>query len=177
MQMLYKTIKLYTIDTISLIRYTLFCNIMDFKNTSPKKSNAGKIVALILIAVGLLFLSGSIKVELNASEEEVSDSADVEVSNVTTSYKEAKLPVYFFTSSWCGNCQVIENKMKSLAGNFPNATFMILNIEEYRDLANQYEIFLTPGLVFPKETNSVVYSEIEAQDLEKLFNINLLQVD
>lgn len=151
---------------------------MDFKNTAPKKSNAGKIIALVLIAIGLLFLNGSIKVELNASEEEASDVADPESTNVTNQFdKDADVPVYFFTSSWCGNCEVIEKRIKALAGKYTNATFMILNIEEHRDLANKFEIFLTPGLVFPKESNSVIYSQIEAPDLEKLFNINLLQVD
>lgn len=151
---------------------------MDFKNTSPKKSNTGKIIALLLIVIGALFLTGSLKVELNASVEEGSDQEIITPANVMYEYNEkVNTPVYFFTSSWCGNCELIESKIKTLAVGFSDATFMILNIEDYRDLANKYEIFLTPGLVFPKQSNSVIYSQVDVADVEKLLNINLLQVE
>ncbi|KAL7604777.1 hypothetical protein Lser_V15G18675 [Lactuca serriola] len=66
-----------------------------------------------------------------------------------------KLVVVDFTASWCGPCRMIAPILAELASNIPHVTFLKVDVDELRSIAQEYSVKSIPTFVFLKEGNIV----------------------
>nr|XP_043617543.1 thioredoxin H-type-like [Erigeron canadensis] len=62
-----------------------------------------------------------------------------------------KLAVVDFTASWCGPCRVIAPVLAEYAKKFPNVTFLKVDVDEVKEIAEEYDIEAMPTFLFFKE--------------------------
>ena len=58
-------------------------------------------------------------------------------------------------ATWCGPCQQMAPVFEELSKEVPSVKFAKVNIDEYRDLAVQYQVSSIPTFVFIKDGNVV----------------------
>ena len=61
------------------------------------------------------------------------------------------LCVVYFTASWCGPCQKIKPIYEQLATDFPEATFIKVDVDECADIAAGAEVRAMPTFHFMKD--------------------------
>ncbi|WOL08895.1 thioredoxin H1 [Canna indica] len=66
-----------------------------------------------------------------------------------------KLVVVDFTASWCGPCRMIAPIFTELAKKFTNVSFLKVDVDELKDVAQEFDIEAMPTFVFLKEGNIV----------------------
>lgn len=68
-----------------------------------------------------------------------------------------KLVVVDLYASYCGACKMIEHRLETLAREFTNVLFLKVDIDEIEDLAQRYNVNLTPTFIFIKENNVITH--------------------
>jgi len=65
------------------------------------------------------------------------------------------LVVADFTATWCGPCKRIAPTFSNLSNEYPNVTFLKVDIDENEELANRFSITGVPAFVFFKSGQEV----------------------
>lgn len=61
------------------------------------------------------------------------------------------LIVIDFYADWCGPCQMISREIKEIAKEYKDLTIYKVNIDEFPDLAMEYDVLSIPTLLFIKD--------------------------
>lgn len=61
------------------------------------------------------------------------------------------LIVIDFYADWCGPCQMISREIKEIAKQYKDLTIYKVNIDEFPDLAMEYDVLSIPTLLFIKD--------------------------
>jgi thioredoxin len=134
----------------------------------------------VLVAgmLGLLFVAAYFGLantapEVETTAESVADSAGVDTSATTISHKAeilsvdaAKLDVFMkdsdqpllidFWASWCGPCRMQDDILEPLAEEYAGrVTFLRVDVDENKDLAERFEIEALPTLIIMSEGHVV----------------------
>lgn len=78
------------------------------------------------------------------------DNADIPSSGIV---------VVKFGAVWCGPCKKMEPILEKLEGEFPDITFLSVDVDELPELAKQYKVKAVPTTILLKdgqEANKVV---------------------
>ncbi len=75
-----------------------------------------------------------------------------------------------YYADWCPPCKRLGNSINQIAGNFPNVTFLKVNIDQFKDIASG--IRSIPVLVFYKNGSEVKRSSgfKSSKELQNLIN-------
>ena len=68
------------------------------------------------------------------------------------------LIVVDFYADWCGPCQMISREIKEIAKQYKDLTIYKVNIDEFPDLAMEYDVLSIPTLLFIKD--NVIKDEV-----------------
>lgn len=55
-----------------------------------------------------------------------------------------------FYADWCGPCKMLAPVLEEVSANYPEVTFVKVNVDEEEDLARKFRIQVIPTLVFVK---------------------------
>lgn len=62
-----------------------------------------------------------------------------------------KYIVYDFYASWCGPCKQLMPIMEKMESKYPFVQFVKVNVNEYDELADKYNVESLPTIIFVKE--------------------------
>merc|ERR1712232_218047 len=82
---------------------------------------------------------------------------------------ESKLVVIDFTATWCPPCRMIGPIFEQMAKDFPDVTFIKVDVDEGQDVAAQAGVSCMPTFTFYKDGKKV--EQIEGADQAKLTSI------
>lgn len=68
---------------------------------------------------------------------------------------QSRLVVLYFTAAWCGPCRFMGPVYESLAGRYPGAVFMKMDIDELGEVAQQWGISSVPAFFLLKDGKEV----------------------
>lgn len=74
-------------------------------------------------------------------------SADFE----TVVLKSEKPVLVDFNATWCGPCRMLKPTLEEVAAERPEVEIVGIDVDENRDLAEEYEVFSIPCLVLFKD--------------------------
>lgn len=60
-----------------------------------------------------------------------------------------------FYAPWCGSCKMVESKVEDMAKEYSTVPFLRINVDDYEDLADQYEVTALPTFVFFKNSKNL----------------------
>ncbi|XP_021802824.1 TPR repeat-containing thioredoxin TDX [Prunus avium] len=66
-----------------------------------------------------------------------------------------RLAILYFTATWCGPCRFISPLYTTLAGKYPNAVFLKVDIDEASDVAANWNISSVPAFFFVRNGKEV----------------------
>ncbi|KAI5330561.1 PREDICTED: FAM10 family [Prunus dulcis] len=66
-----------------------------------------------------------------------------------------RLAILYFTATWCGPCRFISPLYTTLAGQYPKAVFLKVDIDEARDVAANWNISSVPAFFFVRNGKEV----------------------
>ena len=152
--------------------------------TKHKEKIAEIVLACLFLCIGVLlflFIKGDLKVfliETDASLETQSQSLTfinvsqfgepAQVSEVANLQFQKSDNIVFFSSSWCGQCELLRNEIRStlLQYNQDEIALYEAGIDQYRNLATKYGISNTPALLhFDSEMNLTTVEDIKVQNV------------
>lgn len=61
------------------------------------------------------------------------------------------LIVIDFYADWCGPCQMISREIKEIAKQYKDLTIYKVNIDEFPEIAMEYDVLSIPTLLFIKD--------------------------
>ena len=61
------------------------------------------------------------------------------------------LIVVDFYADWCGPCQMISREIKEIAKQYKDLTIYKVNIDEFPEIAMEYDVLSIPTLLFIKD--------------------------
>jgi thiol-disulfide isomerase/thioredoxin len=73
--------------------------------------------------------------------------------------------VLLFSSSWCGSCEMLRREIKEKAKKNPEIKFFELEIDGFRDLANELNVKTAPAVVFFQDDEFKTISSIDLATL------------
>jgi len=140
------------------------------------KSNIKRSLTFILILgifLTLAFTLKAIRIDVNSQTDinfpEVTLANYAEISHATILQDLDNVggkQVLMFTSNWCGSCNNMKEQIKALAKEFTDVKFYVADIEGHRDIANSYNVAITPALVFIENKIFNTIQEIRPENLE-----------
>ncbi|CAM0905557.1 unnamed protein product [Alopecurus aequalis] len=71
-------------------------------------------------------------------------------ANMAKAKETGKLVIIDFTASWCGPCRVIAPVFAEYAKKFPGAVFLKVDVDELKDVAEEYDVQAMPTFLFIK---------------------------
>jgi thioredoxin 1 len=76
-------------------------------------------------------------------------------ANMAKAKETGKLVIIDFTASWCGPCRVIAPVFAEYAKKFPGAIFLKVDVDELKDVAEEYKVEAMPTFLFIKDGQTV----------------------
>ena len=73
---------------------------------------------------------------------------------------DSKKVIIDFTASWCGPCRRIAPHFKNFEAEYPNITFFKIDVDEHRELAEQFSISAMPTFVILQRTKDNEMEEL-----------------
>ena len=61
--------------------------------------------------------------------------------------KDEKAVFVDFYADWCGPCKMIGPVVEELASEYPDVTFVKVNVDDYPELAKRYGVMSIPNLI------------------------------
>lgn len=95
---------------------------------------------------------------LNATKDDI-NSAIEDKSNII---------LLDFYANWCGPCKRLTPELEKMEDEFSNIKFFKINVDEFQDLTEEYNITCMPTIIFIK--NSKIFNRIEGCDIEGIRN-------
>jgi thiol-disulfide isomerase/thioredoxin len=74
-----------------------------------------------------------------------------------------------YSAGWCGNCRLMKPKFKRLAGEQPNATFILVDAEKFPASRKLASVNNLP--TFASFKNGVLLSQVQTNKEEQLKNL------
>ncbi|KAI3748054.1 hypothetical protein L6452_10884 [Arctium lappa] len=71
------------------------------------------------------------------------------------SKQSPKLMVVDFSASWCGPCKMLEPFIRSLASKYQEIDFIKIDVDELKDVAQEFGVQAMPTLVLLKQGKEV----------------------
>ncbi|KAJ3070310.1 Hsp90 cochaperone [Podochytrium sp. JEL0797] len=71
-----------------------------------------------------------------------------DAATFSTHIRSANLTVVDFTATWCGPCKAVAPRFEALAAQFPNVTFLKVDVDEMKEIAQRYEVTAMPTFMF-----------------------------
>ncbi|XP_024974393.1 thioredoxin H2 [Cynara cardunculus var. scolymus] len=71
------------------------------------------------------------------------------------SKQSPKLMVVDFSATWCGPCKMLEPFLRSLASKYEDVEFIKIDVDELKDVAQQFSVNAMPTLVLLKQGKEV----------------------
>ncbi|BBH04194.1 tetraticopeptide domain-containing thioredoxin [Prunus dulcis] len=106
--------------------------------------------------------------EIKSAERERKRQAEARVSEVigihsakeletklNAASRTLRLAILYFTATWCGPCRFISPLYTTLAGQYPKAVFLKVDIDEARDVAANWNISSVPAFFFVRNGKEV----------------------
>ncbi len=78
---------------------------------------------------------------------------------------QCEVGVIKFGATWCGPCKKLEPVLTQLETEFPNITFMAVDLDQSPTLAKKYKIKSIPTLLFLKK----------GQEVERIIGLSLIE--
>ncbi len=77
-----------------------------------------------------------------------------------------------FYATWCGPCKMLAPVLDEVSENYPDVTFVKINVDEEEELARRFGIQVIPTLVFVKngETLKTSTDYLDPDDLSALID-------
>nr|ABK24945.1 unknown [Picea sitchensis]ABK25545.1 unknown [Picea sitchensis] len=66
-----------------------------------------------------------------------------------------RLVVVDFTATWCGPCRVISPVFVELSKKFPEIFFLKVDVDELRDVAQEWDVEAMPTFIFIRDGRAV----------------------
>ena len=107
-----------------------------------------------LLIISLMCVTTSVILSKSATKS--SRVIDFQISRSTSSLEAFKQRIsegnviVDFYAPWCGPCKRIAPIFNDLAGKYTNVTFIKVNIDDHKEIAQQYNIRSIPQLLFFK---------------------------
>ena len=128
------------------------------------------IVAIIVVG-GASIVTGTVKVDIDASSiSAIYPKNYTKYESGQEANVSADKSLVLFTSSWCGPCGKISSQVLTLATKYPTVQFYEMNIEDYRDDANAYGVYLTPSFVEIESSKPTLISDVSTNDVDKIIS-------
>ncbi|CAI9116825.1 OLC1v1018089C1 [Oldenlandia corymbosa var. corymbosa] len=80
-----------------------------------------------------------------------------------------KLVVIDFSATWCGPCRLMSPVLDELAGQHPQVTFLKVDVDDLRSVAQQWGVEAMPTFVVMKEGK--VVERFSGADKDKLIQL------
>jgi len=127
-------------------------------------------VFLLFFVVTISFTTKIIKIDIDASSVLKNTPSNYIVFNQSALDFNSlgDKSVIFFSSYWCSTCNKISDKLKNMAQQYSSFKFYELNIEDYRDMANNLKVSLTPSIVIQNKGFSSILEDVNINDLDKI---------
>lgn len=90
----------------------------------------------------------------------------VKVAETLQDIPSQGLVVIDFFATWCGPCKKIAPVYEQFPKQYPNITFLKVDVDESPELVNTYDISAMPTFVFLKD--GVVVKKVEGVDMRGL---------
>jgi thiol-disulfide isomerase/thioredoxin len=135
------------------------------------------LVILILFALAIFSLLSTDQLRISFAND-IADSSNTtdSLKNLTyfnssenLSFDKSSLTqektVLLFSSSWCGSCEMLRREIKDTAEKNPEIKFVELEIDGFRDLANELDVKTAPAVVFFQNDEFKTISSIDLATL------------
>jgi len=69
-----------------------------------------------------------------------------------------------FFATWCGPCQRMGRLMQEIEGDYPEVTFLKVDVDEFPEIAQRYFVSSIPAMVFYKDGKNVPVKAMGSED-------------
>lgn len=56
-----------------------------------------------------------------------------------------------FNATWCGPCRMMGRIMESIKGDYPDVTFLSVDVDRHPEIANRFQVSSIPAMHFYKD--------------------------
>lgn len=58
-----------------------------------------------------------------------------------------------FNATWCGPCRMMSMIFSDIENDYPEVTFLSVDVDKHPELANKYQVSSIPNMIFFKDGN------------------------
>lgn len=142
--------------------------------SKSKKVKLKPIYVSLLLLVSLIvisFATGLLRIDTEASNavESIPENYIKLKGEVKDVLKEGK-GFLFLTSNWCGPCEIMSNQFIEAAQKYSNLNFYEADIEEHRNVANDFDALNAPSVIFIQDGQVISSGEVGIDGIEKMID-------
>ena len=138
----------------------------------------GIIIFIALLVIISNFMNNNDNKKLNGQNQETIQTVSKVIRVTEKNFKEEvlnsdKIVLIDFYADWCQPCRKLSPIIEEVAKEKDNVKFIKINVDENRELSNEYGIRSIPTLIIIKDGNVVNRSEglIPKSEIEKLIDV------